>query len=270
MDYTKRELIFLNTYFQKFSARNSGVKLSQNNYPKLVDILFWFFSERVLIIGDVRSFFSIFFMIFASKIILFDDGVVTFSLAKDSKHFMWVRFKLKRLILRLIFNFKRQQIELRTVFKLIHNEDLKIIHTPITSIRKTSSKKTLTLFIGSDMIESGLFHKSTFMHILNMVYETVPNTLYYPHRGEKEKYWNGRIQKREEDVLEWIGKTNIIKRVIGFHSTSLIMIKSLYPDIKVEYINIEKKKFIRFYDIYKNTINEFEKYSIEEFSNNNN
>ena len=245
----------INTYFQE----NSAQKLVPN-YEEFVQY-HWskFFCQlsrirNVVLVGDVRDKDSLLLMILAKRIIIVDDGMVSLSLRKDSKDFLWVRYRLKRFVLKRIWKSTNKEISVRSI--LVKN-DIE------SSSRLVSSERVLV--VGSDLVECGIVSESNYTRALLKVLEKYPEAEYYPHRGETKEYWQGVYIQRTNDLLEYIGDSFDCGLVIGFNSTALFVLKQTYRDLRIEFVNFDSENLLNHQDIYRNAIEEFKSIGIEEF-----
>lgn len=249
----------INTYFQEYSAQklvSDYEEFVQYRWSKLI-----FYLPRirsVVLIGDIRDSTSLLLMILAKRIIVVDDGIISLSLREDSSEFLWVRYRLKRLILIWIWTSTNKKIDVRSILVKNGREPL---------VKLGSSERVLV--VGSNLVECGVVSEINYKRALSKVLEVHPRAEYYPHRGEKKDYWHGKYIQRTNDLLEFVGDSFDFSLVIGFNSTALFVLKQTYRDLRIEFVNFDLQSLLNHEEVYKNSVAGLKSIGIEEFVHSN-
>ena len=182
------------------------------------------------------------------NIITYDDGVANlieggnYSLIKDKKSLFINRD--------FIIN---NSIKHYTIFpKLKKNTDCYLKLFENNNFKNLKFKRRIVLFIGQPLHELDVKFDGFFVSDL---ISKIQLDLYFPHPRELLNLPNVKYVETdmvlEEYVIEMLSKSIEVK-IIGFYSTALINIKSIFPELSVSYI-YEKNIFS------KNELNGLEK-----------
>jgi len=202
-------------------------------------------------IGDYYSssfrLFSLFFTNKNSKTILLDDGSATLLLYEYGLNHIKVKSSnviIKNKFVNLLTYFRsRQTVSFFSIFKP-NNSNLLFVQNSLSVL--AVSKKTVnannSYIIGTSMSEQGMLTEDAYFEHLYRIISKFPNeTFYYcPHRVEGveklqkiQQQFNIEIFNTEYTIEYDFYKKDIMPHIIiGFGSTALYTLKTIYPNIE--------------------------------------
>ena len=251
--------IFIQSFFEllkKGILKEYDKELYIKNYDKVF-------------IGDYYSTsfraFASFFLKKETKLILLDDGVATIFLYEYGLNY--ILKKTTSTIIKsnvsnaLMLFYNKKKIQFFSIFKpsdnnILYKENTLSILKPDEEV--SISKKSF--IIGAKISEASMITEDEYFLLLKNITEIFPdeNFYYCPHRAESteklekiEKEFNFKFFNTEYTIEYDFYKKNISPNiVIGFGSTALYTLKTIYPKLNAYTMSFKSNKTINtFYKI---------------------
>ena len=247
-----------------------------NSLPLKIERLSFFdcFLHKVdcLIIGDIRKISHILLFFFFKKIVIVDDGMITVSVIKSDKNFLFIKGIIKRTLIKFILNFNNKKIDYYTIFlkKEFFNKEIKLNFIPNKIIHDDLISKSVdsVLLVGMDLVELGIVGIKYYQNLISEIIKKNGSIYYYPHRNETIIHnIEGLVYlERKYNIEKFILKETRFSKIISFYSTTLVLLSHFnLSDISFNFIRIENDEIKKYKEIINNSYKYIESIGIEEY-----